>query len=85
MDRPVDVSVKQKRIAKRVVIGVVTAGLLFAAFLVGPSLIAPSLSRTRIRTAMVDTGPIEAVTSASGTVGDDPGRDAPAPSVRLNR
>lgn len=68
MDRPVDIGVKQKRIAKRVVIGVVTAGLVVAAILVGPSLITPSLSRTRIRTAVVDSGPIESVTSASGTV-----------------
>lgn len=55
MDRPVDIGVQRKRIATRAAYAVITPGLLVAAWLIGPTLITPSLSRTRIRTAVVDS------------------------------
>lgn len=42
--------------------------LIAAVFIWGPRLIKPSVARARIRTAKVETGPIEAQITASGTV-----------------
>jgi len=53
----------------RRVIGVIlSAALVAAVFIWGPRLIKPSVARARIRTAKVDTGVIEAMITASGTV-----------------
>jgi len=45
-----------------------SVALVLAVFFWGPGWISPSIARARIRTARVDTGPIEAVIEASGTV-----------------
>jgi HlyD family secretion protein len=42
--------------------------LIATLFIWGPALIRPSISRSRIRTARVDLGPIEATITASGTI-----------------
>jgi HlyD family secretion protein len=44
------------------------AGLLVAGFVWGPSLIKASINRSRIRTAHVEYGPVEATINASGTI-----------------
>ena len=68
MDRPLDAEFHRRRTLKRVL--VTSAALIAAAGLLvwGPGLIWPSVSRSRIRTARADVGPIEAVITASGTV-----------------
>lgn len=68
MDRPIDNTIRRRRIVKRVLIGVVTVAVLVTAWWIAPALITPALSRSRVRLAIVDRGPIEAVTSASGTI-----------------
>jgi HlyD family secretion protein len=53
---------------RRVIVTVLSAALVAAVFIWGPRLIKPSVARARIRTAIVDTGLIEATITASGTV-----------------
>jgi HlyD family secretion protein len=68
MDRPLDAGFVRRQRAKRVAVG----GLGLAGFiaLVGalPRLIRPTLDRSEVRTARVETGPVEATLSATGTV-----------------
>ena len=68
MDRPLDAEFHRRRTLKRALVA--SAALIAAAGLLvwGPGLIWPSVSRSRIRTARADVGPIEAVITASGTV-----------------
>ena len=68
MDRPLDEGFRRARTAKRV--GLSAAGLALAVVVLvwGPGWISPSIAKSRIRTARVDVGPIEAVIEASGTV-----------------
>ena len=68
MDRPLDEGFKRARTMKRTAVGTGTAAALLAVFFWGPAWISPSIAKTRIRTARVDVGPIEAVIEASGTV-----------------
>lgn len=68
MDRTIETSVLRARILRRI-LAVAAVGLLLAAGLFFlPKFIKPTLARTRIRTARVTSGPIEAVITASGTV-----------------
>jgi HlyD family secretion protein len=68
LDRPLDRQYLKDRRRKRMIAG--GAGLAVVVILLvwGPSWIRPTISRSRIRTARVETGPIEAVITASGTV-----------------
>jgi HlyD family secretion protein len=68
VDRPLDDTYRRTRTLRRA--GAWLAGLALVAtvLILGPGWISPTVSRARIRTARVDTGPIEAVISASGTV-----------------
>jgi HlyD family secretion protein len=68
VDRPVDEGFRRARTLKRVATSVVGVAAVLAVFLWGPGWISPSISKARIRTARVDSGPIEAVIEASGTV-----------------
>jgi HlyD family secretion protein len=68
MDRPVDPLFKRRQIVKRWGLSLLGIGLTAGALLVVPGWIKPSVSRSRIRTATVDHGPIEATIMASGTV-----------------
>lgn len=68
MDRTIDTTTLRLRIVRRIAVAIglvllVAAGLVFL-----PRFIKPTLARTRIRTAKVTSGPIEAVITASGTV-----------------
>lgn len=68
MDRPLDEGFRRARTIRRVAAWGGGAALALAAFLWAPGWISPSIPHSRIRTARVDTGPIEAVIEASGTV-----------------
>ncbi|MFN7945927.1 MAG: HlyD family efflux transporter periplasmic adaptor subunit [Blastocatellia bacterium] len=68
MDREIDLSFRRKQMARRAVVGLLAVAVLSAIFIFGPGWIKPSLSRNRIRTARVETGPIEASITATGTV-----------------
>lgn len=68
MDREIDLSFRRKQMARRALIGLLAVAVLSAIFIFGPGWIKPSLSRTRIRTARVETGPVEASITATGTV-----------------
>ena len=48
--------------------GTAVLAVLAAALLWLPGLVSPSISRTSVRTAVADAGPIEAVITATGTV-----------------
>jgi HlyD family secretion protein len=68
MDRPLDAGFARRLRAKRLVAG---AGLVLGlVVLVGavPRLLRPTLDRSEIRTAKVETGPVEATLDASGVV-----------------
>jgi len=68
VDRPLDDAVLRSR-SRRRWIGAGTV-LVLAALVLGwgPSFLRPSVERTRIRTSVVDRGPIEAAISAAGRV-----------------
>ncbi|HEV2663537.1 MAG TPA: HlyD family efflux transporter periplasmic adaptor subunit [Blastocatellia bacterium] len=68
MDREIDITFRRKRLMRRVIGATLSVALVSAVFIWGPRLIKPSVARARIRTAKVDTGPIEATITASGTV-----------------
>jgi HlyD family secretion protein len=68
MDRKLDSSVTRRRIMRRSAAGVAVAAALVAVYALAAALITPSLARARVRTAVVDRGPVESVTSAAGTV-----------------
>src|SRR5262245_11625475 len=68
MDREIDVTFRRKRLMRRVIGVILSAALVATVFIWGPQLIKPSVARARVRTAKVDTGVIEAVITASGTV-----------------
>jgi len=68
MDREIDWKIRRLRIFKRMTIAVVLLLMSSAALTWGPAWIRPNVHRSRIRTATVDRGAIEAGLSASGTV-----------------
>ena len=68
MDRPIDADYRKKRLRKRVAMGFVGVVLLLALLAWAPRWIRPSLAKNRIRTAVVDVGPVEATITSSGTV-----------------
>ncbi len=68
MDREIDQSFRRKQLVKRVSLLLLLVALLTAGFIYAPRLMKSSVNRSRIRTARVDSGAIEATISASGTV-----------------
>jgi len=68
VDRPLDADFRRARTLKRAGVSLAGAATLLAVFFWGPGWISPSVSRARLRIARVDSGPLEAVISASGTV-----------------
>jgi HlyD family secretion protein len=68
MDRPIDVEFRRARLVRRAALAVGVLTLAVAAFVWLPGLVSPSINRARIRTALVDTGPIEASITATGLV-----------------
>jgi len=68
MDRPLDENYRKQLFTKRVLQGGIALLIIVCIFAFVPGWISPSISRNRIRTAIVDRGPIEATISATGTV-----------------
>lgn len=68
MDREIDVSFRRRRIWRRIIVATGLLALSAAFFIWGPRLIQPSIARTRIRTAKVDLGALEATITAAGNV-----------------
>lgn len=68
MDREIDLTFRRRQIARRVLVGLLSVSALAVVFVFGPGWIKPSLTRNRIRTAKVESGPLEAVITASGVV-----------------
>jgi len=79
MDRPLDENYRQQQIRKRVVQGTIALTVIAGIFIWVPGWISPSLNRSRIRTAKVDRGPIEATITASGTVAPEFEQVIPSP------
>jgi len=68
MDREIDASYRRKQLLRRTLLTIGVVGIVAAFFLYGPKLLKTSVARTQIRTARVDSGPLEAQITASGTV-----------------
>ena len=68
MDRPLDSAHRVRTIARRLVWTVVIAAGIVACVAVARPFMTPGVARARIRTAVVDRGPLESTMSASGTV-----------------
>ncbi len=68
MDREIDATVRRNKLLRRISLTTALIAIIAAAFSWGPGLIKPSIARTRIRTARVDVGPVEATVTASGNV-----------------
>lgn len=68
MDRELDASFKKERLRRRVGYTAGSLVLATAVLILLPGWLRPTLARERIRTGVVDRGPIEAVVEASGLV-----------------
>jgi K+-sensing histidine kinase KdpD len=68
MDRPIDTTVQQLRRLRRAGTATAVLAIVVAALLWLPGLVRPSVSRSAVRTAVTDAGPIESVITATGTV-----------------
>lgn len=68
MDRELDASYRNRRIGRRLAIALPILGLCVAVLVLLPGWLRPSLDRERIRTGVVDRGPIEGIVEASGSV-----------------
>ncbi|MFN8002936.1 MAG: HlyD family efflux transporter periplasmic adaptor subunit [Acidobacteriota bacterium] len=68
MDREIDAGFRRKQWGRRLALSVGVAGLLGTIFIWGPRWIQPSIARARVRTATVESGPIESAITATGNV-----------------
>ena len=68
MDRELDQSFQRRRMGRRLAWGAASLGLFVAVLVLLPGWLRPSVERDRIRTGIVDRGPIEGIVEASGTV-----------------
>ena len=68
MDRPLDSTVRRRRLARRVALAAVALAVPAVGLRWGTAALRPAVARAAIRTAVVDVGPVEAVIAASGTV-----------------
>jgi HlyD family secretion protein len=68
MDRELNVGYRRKQFIKRLGLTLALVGVAGTVFYVGPRWLQPSLARARVRTAVVEAGPLEAAISATGTV-----------------
>jgi HlyD family secretion protein len=68
MDRPLDRAFVQRRTRKRIAQIIIVIAAVAAGFLLLSAWITPSISKSDLRTALVDSGLVEASISATGTV-----------------
>jgi len=68
MDRPLDPRVTRRRRLRQAGLGSFALAAGVALFGFGPQLLRPTLARDEVRTAVVETGAVEATLSATGTV-----------------
>ena len=68
MDREIAPAALKRRMIRRLILSAGLIAAISALVIWGPGLIKPSVNRSRVRTANVDSGPIEATINASGTV-----------------
>ena len=68
MDRELDLGFRRKRMARRAVFGSGVMLVGWAVFFELPHWLRPSVERSRLRTAVVERGVVEATVNASGTV-----------------
>jgi HlyD family secretion protein len=68
VDRPIETSVRRREQARRWLPVTAVLVVLASALVWGADLLRPSVRRDRVRTARVESGPLEASLTASGTV-----------------
>jgi HlyD family secretion protein len=68
MDREIDAGFRRKQIIRRTVWCLIVLCLVGAALIFGQRIISPSIERSRVTTAKVEMGPIEATITSSGMV-----------------
>jgi HlyD family secretion protein len=68
MDRAIDSGFRRRRLGRQIGVAAAVTGALAAVLAAAPRLLRPSLARDSVRTARVETGPVEATLTASGTV-----------------
>ncbi|PON18674.1 hypothetical protein C2W62_06650 [Candidatus Entotheonella serta] len=68
MDREIDPTFRRRQLVRRALLTIVTVASLGAAFIWLPRWLKPSLARAQVRLARVESGPLEATITASGTV-----------------
>jgi HlyD family secretion protein len=68
MDRPLDADLIRRTSRRRRVLLAAVASVLVAGYTWVPSLLRPSVQRARLRTAVVEEGPVESSLTASGIV-----------------
>lgn len=68
MDREIDPTFRRRQFVRRALLAVITITCLSAMFIWLPRWLKPSLARAEVRLARVESGPIEAVITSSGTV-----------------
>lgn len=71
MDRPLDPAIIRRQTLRRLATGGTLLSVAAAAWLWLPALAAPSIGRDRLRTAIVERGPVDATISATGVVVPD--------------
>ena len=68
MDREIDPTFRRRQLVRRTLVAVLTIAGLSAAFVWLPRLLKPTLARAQVRLARVESGPLEATITSSGTV-----------------
>lgn len=68
MDRALDVRYRRIKLLKRGIVSLIGLAALLVVFGWAPHLVRPSVKRNELRTAVVDSGPVESTISASGAV-----------------
>lgn len=68
MDREIDPTFRRRQLVRRALLTIVTVACLGAAFVWLPRWLKPSLARAQVRLARVESGPLEAAITSTGTV-----------------
>ncbi len=68
MDREIDPTFRRRQFVRRALVAVLTIACLITAFIWLPRWLKPTLARAQVRLARVESGPLEATITSSGTV-----------------